>query len=87
MTEALPPDLRRVVTEPRDAELDEDLVRLLDVVVAQNREILRQLNDERAPRQEITLTGAAVFWNSVFSFWGFLVILIICSACVTIFSS
>lgn len=89
-------ELPKELTIPTDPEEAEDFHELLELIISQNSEILERMDahlntndcedcadydDDEAP-----VTGAAAFWAGVFSFWGLLIVIVICTTLTQIFA-
>jgi hypothetical protein len=87
MNEVLPTELQKKLREPMSSEEAEDLRLLLEAVVENQAIIIEMLDNwAKAPVQNVKVTGAAAFWESAFSFWGFLALVLICATLTQIFA-
>lgn len=77
MNGMLPENLR--IPAPADPEVSEDFRELLEKVIEQNAEILELLDDDCAETP-------STFWESAFSIWGLLIVIVICAMLTQIYS-
>lgn len=93
MNEALPPSLQKPNVDEAE-EKHTELREMLEDIMLQNAkiiEILDEWDDEddhecKLVTQNVKVSGWAIFWESAFSLWGLLIVVIICAMLTQIFS-